>query len=67
MLIAIIVQDLVIYAQHVVFHRVPIFWRFHKMHHADPDYDVTTGARFHPIEICLSMGIKLLLVFFELN
>lgn len=62
-LIAIVVQDLVIYGQHVVFHRVPFFWRFHKMHHADPDYDVTTGARFHPVEICLSMILKLGVVF----
>ncbi|WP_206378104.1 sterol desaturase family protein [Sneathiella limimaris] len=62
-LIAIVIQDLVIYGQHVLFHYVPIFWRFHKMHHADPDYDVTTGARFHPVEICLSMGLKLLTVF----
>ena len=61
-LVAIIVQDFVIYTQHVVFHKVPLFWRFHKMHHADTDYDVTTGARFHPVEICLSMGVKLLLV-----
>jgi len=58
-LIAIILQDLIIYGQHVLFHHVPIFWRLHKMHHADLDYDVTTGARFHPVEICLSMGIKL--------
>jgi len=58
-IIAIFVQDLIIYGQHVLFHHVPIFWRLHKMHHADIDYDVTTGARFHPLEICLSMGIKL--------
>ncbi|MBE7636461.1 sterol desaturase family protein [Sneathiella sp. P13V-1] len=62
-IIAVIVQDLIIYGQHVIFHHVPILWRLHKMHHADPDYDVTTGARFHPIEICLSMGIKLGVVF----
>ena len=62
-IVAIILQDMVIYGQHVIFHHVPILWRLHKMHHADPDYDVTTGARFHPIEICLSMGIKLGLVF----
>jgi sterol desaturase/sphingolipid hydroxylase (fatty acid hydroxylase superfamily) len=62
-LIAIILQDLVIYGQHVAFHRIPLFWRFHKMHHADPDYDVTTGARFHPVEICLSMFLKLTVVF----
>ncbi len=57
--IAIILQDLIIYAQHVAFHHIPIFWRLHKVHHADVDYDVTTGARFHPIEIVLSMMIKL--------
>ncbi len=58
-ILAITLQDLIIYAQHVLFHHVPIFWRLHKVHHADVDYDVTTGARFHPIEICLSMIIKL--------
>ncbi|WP_169546264.1 sterol desaturase family protein [Sneathiella aquimaris] len=58
-IIAIIVQDLVIYGQHVAFHHVPVLWRLHKVHHADIDYDVTTGARFHPVEIALSMGIKL--------
>lgn len=57
--IAITLQDLIIYAQHVLFHHVPIFWRLHRVHHADTDYDVTTGARFHPIEIVLSMMIKL--------
>jgi sterol desaturase/sphingolipid hydroxylase (fatty acid hydroxylase superfamily) len=57
--IAVIAQDFVIYWQHVVFHRVPILWRLHKMHHADVDYDVSTGARFHPIEIVLSMLLKL--------
>ncbi|MBL4907756.1 MAG: sterol desaturase family protein [Sneathiella sp.] len=58
-ILAIILQDLIIYGQHVLFHHVPLFWRLHKVHHADVDYDVTTGARFHPIEICLSMAIKL--------
>ncbi len=62
-IIAIVLQDLVIYAQHVAFHHIPIFWRLHKVHHADIDYDVTTGARFHPIEIMLSMIIKLAVVF----
>lgn len=56
--IAVVVLDLLIYAQHVLFHKVPILWRLHRVHHADPDYDVTTGARFHPIEIILSMLIK---------
>jgi hypothetical protein len=51
--------DLVIYLQHVMFHAVPAFWRLHRMHHADLDIDVTTGVRFHPIEIVLSMLVKL--------
>jgi sterol desaturase/sphingolipid hydroxylase (fatty acid hydroxylase superfamily) len=50
--------DLVIYLQHVMFHAVPALWRLHMMHHADMDIDVTTGTRFHPIEILLSMVIK---------
>ncbi|MGD2187577.1 MAG: sterol desaturase family protein [Desulfobacterales bacterium] len=60
--IGIIVLDLVIYLQHVMFHAIPILWRLHMVHHADLDYDVTTGLRFHPIEIMLSMGIKLAVV-----
>ena len=56
---AIILLDLVIYAQHVLFHAVPVLWRVHRMHHADLDIDVTTGIRFHPVEILLSMVIKL--------
>jgi sterol desaturase/sphingolipid hydroxylase (fatty acid hydroxylase superfamily) len=55
----IIILDLAIYLQHVIFHSIPILWRLHMMHHADLDYDVTTGLRFHPVEIILSMGIKL--------
>ena len=51
--------DLIIYLQHVMFHAVPGFWRLHMMHHSDLDFDVTTGIRFHPIEILLSMGIKM--------
>jgi len=50
--------DLIIYLQHVMFHSVPILWRLHMMHHADLDIDVTTGLRFHPIEILISMAIK---------
>ena len=57
--IGIIVLDLVIYLQHVMFHAIPIFWRLHMVHHADLDYDLTTGLRFHPIEIVLSTCIKL--------
>src|SRR5437588_8869764 len=56
---AVIVLDLAIYFQHVLFHAVPALWRLHRMHHADLEFDVTTGVRFHPIEILLSMGIKL--------
>ncbi len=54
--------DLVIYAQHVAFHRVPLLWRLHRMHHADLDIDLTTGVRFHPIEIIISMMIKIAIV-----
>jgi len=57
-----ILLDLAIYLQHVMFHAVPLFWRFHRVHHADPDYDVTTGARFHPFEIILSMLIKFVVI-----
>lgn len=61
-LLAILILDLGIYLQHVLFHAVPMLWRLHRMHHADIDFDVTTGARFHPIEILLSMAIKLTIV-----
>ncbi len=57
--LGILALDFVIYLQHLMFHAVPLLWRFHMMHHADLDYDVTTGLRFHPIEIILSLGIKL--------
>jgi sterol desaturase/sphingolipid hydroxylase (fatty acid hydroxylase superfamily) len=60
--IGVAVLDLVIYLQHVMFHTVPVLWRLHMMHHADLDFDVTTGLRFHPIEVILSMGIKLSVV-----
>jgi len=56
--IAVIVLDLAIYLQHVLFHAVPALWRLHRMHHADLEFDVTTGVRFHPIEILISMIIK---------
>jgi sterol desaturase/sphingolipid hydroxylase (fatty acid hydroxylase superfamily) len=58
-LLAVAALDLVIYLQHVLFHAVPVLWRLHRMHHADLEIDVTTGARFHSIEILLSMGLKL--------
>jgi len=59
LLISVIAMDLVIWTQHVMFHAIPLLWRLHRVHHADLDYDLTTGARFHPIEILLSMLIKL--------
>lgn len=55
---SIILLDFIIYLQHVMFHAVPTLWRLHMMHHADLDYDLTTGIRFHPIEILISMVIK---------
>jgi sterol desaturase/sphingolipid hydroxylase (fatty acid hydroxylase superfamily) len=58
-LLGFLILDLVIYAQHVVFHRVPWLWRLHRMHHADLDIDVTTGFRFHPFEILISLCIKI--------
>lgn len=51
--------DFVIYLQHAMFHFIPVLWRLHRVHHTDLDFDVTTGVRFHPIEILLSMGIKM--------
>jgi sterol desaturase/sphingolipid hydroxylase (fatty acid hydroxylase superfamily) len=61
-LLGFLVLDLVIYAQHIAFHKVPVLWRLHRMHHADLDIDVTTGGRFHPFEILISMGIKIAVV-----
>ncbi len=57
--LAILVLDLAIYFQHRIFHAVPWLWRLHRMHHADLEFDVTTGLRFHPMEILLSMAIKM--------
>jgi sterol desaturase/sphingolipid hydroxylase (fatty acid hydroxylase superfamily) len=59
---SVILLDLTIYLQHVLFHAVPVLWRLHRMHHADLEFDVTTGVRFHPFEILLSMVIKLCVV-----
>lgn len=57
-LLAVLLLDLAIYLQHRLFHAVPALWRLHHMHHADTEFDVTTGLRFHPLEIVLSMAIK---------
>jgi sterol desaturase/sphingolipid hydroxylase (fatty acid hydroxylase superfamily) len=59
---SVILLDLAIYLQHVLFHAVPALWRLHRMHHADLEFDVTTGLRFHPIEILLSALVKLAVV-----
>ena len=59
---SVVILDLAIYLQHVLFHAVPALWRLHRMHHADLEFDVSTGLRFHPIEIVLSMLIKFAVV-----
>jgi sterol desaturase/sphingolipid hydroxylase (fatty acid hydroxylase superfamily) len=56
--VAVVALDFVVWLQHVMVHAIPALWRLHRVHHADPDYDVTTGSRFHPLEIVLSMMIK---------
>lgn len=60
--VAMLLLDLAIYAQHRVFHAVPALWRLHRMHHADPELDATTGLRFHPLEILASLVVKAALV-----
>lgn len=62
-LAAILALDFAIWAQHLITHKVPLFWRFHQMHHADRDFDVTTALRFHPFEILASMLLKIGLVY----
>lgn len=58
-LIVVLALDLTIYLQHRAFHRIPFFWRFHRMHHTDLDIDVSSGNRFHPVEILFSLLIKI--------
>lgn len=62
-LLAILLLDFAIWAQHLVTHKVPLFWRFHRVHHADRDFDVTTALRFHPVEIIASAALKVGLVY----
>lgn len=62
-LLVVVLLDMMIYIQHVVLHMVPLFWRFHVVHHSDLDLDVSSGLRFHPIEILVSMFYKIGLVF----
>lgn len=61
-LFSIVILDFMIWLQHVTVHAIPALWRLHRVHHADPDYDVTTGLRFHPLEILLSMAIKFIVI-----
>jgi sterol desaturase/sphingolipid hydroxylase (fatty acid hydroxylase superfamily) len=62
MILAFLLLDLGIWVQHVLFHRVSFFWRFHKIHHSDEEMDFSTGVRFHPLEIIISMIYKLMLI-----
>lgn len=62
MVVAVLALELAVWAQHLVTHKVPLFWRFHRVHPADRDMDLTTGLRFHPVEILASMGLKITLV-----
>lgn len=62
-IVSVVVLDLVIYFQHLSFHELPLLWRFHRVHHSDRDCDVSTGLRFHPLEILLSIFVKMLAVF----
>ena len=60
--VSVIVLDLAIYFQHRLFHAVPALWRLHRVHHTDPELDVTTGVRFHPAEMLLSLGFKAVVI-----
>ncbi|OGG99928.1 MAG: hypothetical protein A2600_05905 [Candidatus Lambdaproteobacteria bacterium RIFOXYD1_FULL_56_27] len=62
LILSVVLLDFFIYLQHVMVHALPLLWRLHRMHHSDLDYDVTTGARFHPLEILVSLWIKLALI-----
>lgn len=62
-LLAVLLFDFAIWAQHLITHKVPVLWRLHRVHHADVDFDVTTAIRFHPVEIALSMLLKIGVVY----
>ncbi|PCH95215.1 MAG: fatty acid hydroxylase [Rhodobacteraceae bacterium] len=62
-ILAVLILDLAIWAQHVITHKIPLLWRLHRVHHADTDIDVTTALRFHPVEILFSMILKIGLVY----
>ncbi|MFY0659033.1 MAG: sterol desaturase family protein [Shimia sp.] len=61
--LAILILDFAIWLQHLITHKIPLLWRLHRVHHADPDFDITTAIRFHPVEIALSMGLKITLIY----
>jgi sterol desaturase/sphingolipid hydroxylase (fatty acid hydroxylase superfamily) len=61
--LAVLILDLAIWTQHLVTHKVPVLWRFHRVHHADGDFDVTTAIRFHPLEIAASMLVKIAAIY----
>ena len=63
LVLVILVMDLAIWVQHVLSHKIPLLWRIHRVHHSDIEFDVTTAIRFHPVEIALSMGFKIGLVY----
>ncbi len=62
-ILTVLIFDFAIWAQHLITHKIPVLWRFHRVHHADRDIDVTTAIRFHPVEIALSMLLKIGLVY----
>ncbi len=61
--LAFLILDLAIWTQHLITHRIPLLWRFHRVHHADGDFDVTTAIRFHPVEIAASMLVKIAVIY----
>lgn len=63
LILAVLIFDFAIWLQHLVTHKVPLLWRFHRVHHADRDFDVTTALRFHPVEIAASSALKVTLVY----
>ena len=62
MAFSVVALDLALYLQHLTFHHIPVLWRVHRVHHADPDFDVTTGLRFHPLEFMVSAIVKVVAV-----
>lgn len=61
--LAVLILDFAIWFQHLITHKIPLLWRLHRVHHADPDFDVSTAIRFHPVEIALSMALKIGLIY----